>query len=437
MIPVYESCAAFGAATLLTRQSNGLSDCEPVVKEIFREVAKKGDAALAAYTEQFDGCRIERFRISRAEIDAAAGLVTPELKESIQRAARSIEIFHRAGCKTGLPVETTPGVICWKRAVPVERVGLYIPGGSAPLFSTVLMLAIPAAIAGCRNIILCTPPGKNGGVHPALLYAAALTGVHDLYRIGGAQAVAAMALGTETIPRVNKIYGPGNSYVTAAKMEAFTRGTAIDMPAGPSEVMVMADDTADAGFIAADLLSQAEHDPESRAVLLTTSREIISDVQRELTVQLDRLSRKETIRGSLEKSGMILCDERMDMVRICNRYAPEHLIICTHDAAQVAEQIEQAGSVFIGNYSPESAGDYCSGTNHTLPTGGFARAFSGLSVHDFRREITFQELSPRGLTALAGDIVTMALAEGLDAHAAAAAIRMERLTEGTAHESVN
>lgn len=437
MIPVYESSSASGAAALLTRQSDGWTACGPVVRDIFRDVEKEGDAALAAYTEKFDGCRIDRFRISRADIDAAAGMVSSELQQAIQRAARSIETFHRAGCGTGLPVETAPGVICWKQAVPVERVGLYIPGGSAPLFSTVLMLAIPAAIAGCRKIILCTPPGKHGSVHPALLYAAALTGVQDLYRVGGAQAIAAMALGTATIPRVDKIYGPGNSYVTAAKMEAFTRGTAIDMPAGPSEVMVMADETADAAFIAADLLSQAEHDPESRAVLLTTSRRIIGAVQRELSVQTDRLSRKDTIRSSLEKSGMILCDERMDMVRICNRYAPEHLIICTHDAAQIALRIEQAGSVFIGNFSPESAGDYCSGTNHTLPTGGFTRSFSGLSVHDFQREITFQELSPQGLTALAGDIVTMALAEGLDAHAQAVAVRMERLAGGNARETAS
>lgn len=431
MIQWYRCGSAREAAALLQRSGEPGSACQETVARVFQEVGARGDAALRDLSEAFDSVRPREIRVSRAEMEAAAARLPEPVRRAVLEASRTIERFHRSRSGRTPAVETAPGVTCWKRTVPLERAGLYVPGGTAPLFSSVLMLAVPARIAGCRQISLCTPPGPDGGVNPAILYAAGISGIQDVYRIGGAQAIAAMCLGTETVPKADKLFGPGNRYVTAAKIAAFSRGTAIDMPAGPSEVMVIADETAVPSFVAADLLSQAEHDRESQAVLVTTAPAVLEQTRRELAKQISSLGRRDIIECALRNSMLILVPERADLLRVSDLYAPEHLIICTHDAPRLAEQVRHAGSVFIGNYSPEAAGDYCSGTNHTLPTGGYARSFSGLSVDSFCKDITFQQLSPRGLAGLARTIDTMANAEGLTAHARAVSIRMEYSTGGT------
>lgn len=396
------------------------------VAEIVDTVRNDGDAALYHYAALFDNAKLEALEVSAAEIAAAEALVSDEVKCAIRRAAQNIESFHSAQRSAEVDVCTTAGVRCVQRAVPIQRVGLYVPGGQAPLFSTVLMLALPARIAGCKEVILCTPQNSSGRIAPEILYSASLCGVHRIFRVGGAQAIAAMAYGTQSIPRVDKIFGPGNRYVTKAKQLVADR-VAIDMPAGPSEVLVMADDTAHPSFVAADMLSQAEHGPDSQAILVCNTEELAQQVKEEVERQAARLTRASSVEQSLAHSRIVVLGNRADMIGFANVYAAEHLIISMAQPWDVAQQITAAGSIFIGNYSPESAGDYASGTNHTLPTSGYARAFSGVNLDSYIRKITYQELTPEGLSALAPTIVAMADAEGLDAHAAAVKVRVEQL----------
>lgn len=396
------------------------------VAEIVDIVRNDGDAALYHYAALFDGAKLESLEVSAEEIAAAEGMVSDEVKCAIQRAAQNIEAFHSAQRPAEVDVCTTAGVRCVQRAVAIQRVGLYVPGGQAPLFSTVLMLALPARIAGCKEVVLCTPQNSSGRIAPEILYSASLCGVHRIYRIGGAQAIAAMAYGTESIPRVDKIFGPGNRYVTKAK-QLVADHVAIDMPAGPSEVLVMADETANPAFVAADMLSQAEHGPDSQAILVCNTQDMASKCQAEVERQAALLTRANSVAQSLARSRIVVLDSRSDMIDFANTYAAEHLIISMAQPWDVAQQITAAGSIFIGNYSPESAGDYASGTNHTLPTSGYARAFSGVNLDSYMRKITYQELTPEGLSALAPTIVAMADAEGLDAHAAAVKVRVAQL----------
>lgn len=398
---------------------------DEAVRTIADRVAREGDAALLDFARRFDGVELTDLLMSPAEMAEGVARVAPEVKAAIDAAAANIEAFHRAQKSREVEVETAPGVRCVQRAVAIERVGLYIPGGRAPLFSTVLMLGIPALIAGCREAILCTPCSRERGVAPEIIYAAEKCGIDKIYKVGGAQAIAAMALGTESIPRVFKIFGPGNRYVTKAK-QLLSSVVAIDMPAGPSEVMVLADSTADARFVAADMLSQAEHGPDSQAILVTDSEETGRRVAAEVDRQKALLTRAESVESSLSKSRIVVLGSRQEILDFSNAYAPEHLIVSLSDAWKFADGITDAGSVFIGNYSPESAGDYASGSNHTLPTGGWATSFSGVNLDSFIKKITFQELTPDGLRGLAPTIVTMADAEGLDAHAAAVKIRISR-----------
>ena len=409
---------------LLRRPSLDITELFDIVRPIVDEVAEKGDAALRAYAERFDKVCLTDLRVSEAEIRAAEALVSDELKKALRQAYSQIYAFHAAQRFSGVRVETAPGVVCEQRALPISRVGLYIPGGSAPLFSTVLMLGIPARIAGCEKVVLCTPPAKDGSVHPAILFAASLCGITEIFKVGGAQAVAAMAVGTETVPQVDKIFGPGNQYVMAAKQWVALKGTAIDMPAGPSEVEVLADDSARAGFVAADLLSQAEHGPDSQALLITTSRELAEDVVAEVSRQCAALPRHEIAEKALQHSKIIVFDTMEEALEMTNLYAPEHLIIATRDYREVAQKISHAGSVFLGNYSCESAGDYASGTNHTLPTSGFAKSYSGLCLDSFMRKITFQELTEEGIRSIGPCVELMAAAEELDAHRNAMTLRL-------------
>ena len=395
------------------------------VAAILAEVRTGGDAALRRIVRRIEGYLPETFEVTRERRAEAAKAVSPQLKAALEQAKANIEAFHRAQLPAQVEVETMPGVRCVQRAVAIGRAGLYIPGGKAPLFSTVLMLALPARIAGCREVILCTPCGRDGRIAPEILYAADLCGVDRVFALGGAQAVAAMAYGTESIPRVDKIFGPGNRYVTKAKQLVGANDVAVDLPAGPSEVLVLADDEASPAFAAADLLSQAEHGGDSQAVLVCPSVEFARDTQRAVGEQLLQLRRGETIREALRQSRIVVLDSREKMIGFANAYAPEHLIISMRDAWDVAAQITAAGSVFIGPWSPESAGDYASGTNHTLPTGGWARAYSGVNTDSFLRKITYQELSRKGLAALSPTVIAMAEAEGLGAHAAAVRVRMK------------
>ena len=395
------------------------------VAAILAEVRTGGDAALRRIVRRIEGYLPETFEVTRERRAEAAKAVSPQLKAALEQAKANIEAFHRAQLPAQVEVETMPGVRCVQRAVAIGRAGLYIPGGKAPLFSTVLMLALPARIAGCREVILCTPCGRDGRIAPEILYAADLCGVDRVFALGGAQAVAAMAYGTESIPRVDKIFGPGNRYVTKAKQLAGAADVAVDLPAGPSEVLVLADEDARPEFAAADLLSQAEHGGDSQAVLVCPSVEFARDTQRAVGEQLLQLRRGETIREALRQSRIVVLDSREKMIGFANAYAPEHLIVAMRDAWDAAARITAAGSVFIGGYSPESAGDYASGTNHTLPTGGWARAYSGVNTESFMRKITYQELTRGGLEALAPTITAMAEAEGLDAHANAVRIRTE------------
>lgn len=393
------------------------------VQHILDEVKGNGDVAIKNFTKKFDSISLETFVVSDEEIKSAPGELSVELREAIQQAKKNIETFHRNQVTEVEIIETMPGVKCWRKNVGIDKVGLYIPGGTAPLFSTVLMLAVPAKIAGCSEIILCTPCDKQGRVHPAILYTAQLTGVTKIFKIGGAQAIAAMAYGTETIPAVYKIFGPGNQFVTAAKQLVQQQGVAIDMPAGPSEVCVLADATAVPSFVAADLLSQAEHGKDSQVLLVSSELSVVNKVQAEIKKQLAVLPRKEIAAKTLENSKAIVVENLDDAIELVNEYAAEHLIISCKKAEELAERITNAGSVFIGNFSPESVGDYASGTNHTLPTNGFARAYSGVSVDSFVKKITFQKLSEEGLQNIAGTVIQMAEAEGLDAHANAVKLR--------------
>lgn len=409
---------------LLRRPSLDITELFDIVRPIVDEVAEKGDAALRAYAERFDKVCLTDLRVSEAEIRAAETLVSDDLKNALRQAYSQIYAFHAAQRFSGVRVETAPGVVCEQRALPISRVGLYIPGGSAPLFSTVLMLGIPARIAGCEKVVLCTPPAKDGSVHPAILFAASLCGITEIFKVGGAQAVAAMAVGTETVPQVDKIFGPGNQYVMAAKQWVALKGTAIDMPAGPSEVEVLADDSARADFVAADLLSQAEHGPDSQAILISTSKKLAEDVVAEVSRQCAALPRHEIAEKALQHSKIIVFDTMEEALEMTNLYAPEHLIIATKDYREVAQKISHAGSVFLGNYSCESAGDYASGTNHTLPTSGFAKSYSGLCLDSFMRKITFQELTEEGIRSIGRCVELMASAEALDAHRNAMTLRL-------------
>ena len=393
------------------------------VERIVEDVRSRGDEALREYAMRFDGAEPRSIEISEEEMDRGIAAVPPAVAAAIDAAARNIEAFHRAQLPRPVEVETAPGVKCLQRAVPISRVGLYIPGGRAPLFSTVLMLAIPARLAGCREVVMCTPASGTNPISPEILYAARTAGVHHIYKVGGAQAIAAMAFGTATIGRVDKIFGPGNRFVTKAK-QLVSAVTAIDMPAGPSEVMIMADGSACPAFVAADMLSQAEHGPDSQAIALCDSMDLAAKIASEVERQTALLSRRGLVEGSLSKSRIIVLGTRGEMTEFANLYAAEHLIISMRDPWEIAGSITAAGSVFIGNYSPESAGDYASGTNHTLPTGGWARSMSGVNIESYMRRITYQELTPAGLAALAPVITAMATAEGLDAHAAAVNIRI-------------
>ena len=400
---------------------------EAAVKAILNQVKKQGDKALIELSRKFDKVNIKSLNLDEATIKIAEKNISPSLKKSIDRAYKNIYKFHAAQLNPKIEkIETMPGVVCWRKSVPIEKVGLYIPGGSAPLFSTVLMLGIPAKIAGCREVILCSPPEIN----PAILYAATKCGIKNIYCVGGAQAVAAMAYGTTSIPKVDKIFGPGNSFVTLAKQLVTQEGVAIDMPAGPSEVLVIADNTANPAFVAADLLSQAEHGPDSQVILLSTSKDLVDKTNKELTTQLKALPRKTTAEKALSNSRAILLKSLDEATSFSNNYAPEHLILSCKGAESLANKVINAGSVFIGNYSPESAGDYASGTNHTLPTNGYARAYSGVSVDSFIKKITFQQLSKEGLSRLGATIETMAEAEQLKAHKNAVSIRLRTFKGG-------
>ncbi len=410
---------------LLKRPQMDDSVIRPRVQAILDDVRARGDAALLRYARELDGAELETVEVTSQEMDAAQQAVDPALAEAMRAAVANIEKFHRAQVFPGIEMATDEGVTCSQRSVPIQRVGLYVPGGRAPLFSTVLMLAVPARIAGCPQIVLCTPPNREGKVADAILFAARLCGVTRVFKAGGAQAVGAMAFGTESVPKVDKIFGPGNQYVTVAKQLVSVSDTAIDMPAGPSEVMVLADETAQPRFVASDLLSQAEHGPDSQAILVTDSAKLAAAVEAEVERQLKTLSRTELARKSIENSRIFILDTPQEMVALANAYAAEHLIVSMREPWAVAGRITAAGSVFIGNYTPESAGDYASGTNHTLPTSGWAAAYSGVNLDSFVRKITFQEITRSGLQRLAPVIETLALAEGLDAHARAVSVRLE------------
>lgn len=424
MIPVIQYPGRADWEKLSARPVTTAAKLDKPVRKILEAVRKKGDKALRKYTRKLDGVTINHPALSEPEIAAAAARVPEELKAAMQEAKKNIETFHLTQHENLPAIETMPGIRCWRKSVPIEKVGLYIPGGTAPLFSSVLMLAVPAKLAGCREIILCSPPDRNGDIHPAIVYAADLCGINRIYKAGGAQAIAAMAYGTETIPAVYKIFGPGNQYVTKAKQLVQQDGLAIDMPAGPSEVLVIADDTANPAFVAADLLSQAEHGADSQVILLSLSPVLAANVQKEISLQLEKLPRRNTALKALYNSKIIQLSSAEEALNFSNRYAPEHLILSCANAASMAGDVRNAGSVFIGNYSPESAGDYASGTNHTLPTNGYAAMYSGVSTDSFIKKITFQQLSREGLERISQTVMTMAAAEGLEAHKNAIAVRL-------------
>ncbi|MGQ1945914.1 histidinol dehydrogenase [Geofilum sp. OHC36d9] len=413
--------------SLLQRPKMDVSELFESVRTVLNDVKTEGDVALHRYSEKFDGFTGPGFKVTAAETESAAALLSPELKAAIKQAAANILKFHSAQQLKVEKVETQPGVICWQKSVGIEKVGLYIPGGTAPLFSTVLMLAIPASIAGCQEIVLCTPPDKTGAIHPAILFAASVAGVKTIYKLGGIQAIGAMAYGTQSIPKVYKIFGPGNRYVTAAKQLVSLADVAIDMPAGPSEVLVMADDSARPAFVAADLLSQAEHGADSQVILLTTSQSLLDETLAEVEKQVALLPREDGTRKALTESRAILLHSVDEMIRMSNAYAPEHLILSVDEPETVVDKIVNAGSVFMGHFTPESAGDYASGTNHTLPTHGHARAYSGVNLDSFIRKITFQKISESGLRELGPVIEQMAGAEKLQAHKNAVTIRLNSL----------
>lgn len=417
-------------AELAKRPALDVTTLFDTVRTVLDEVRKEGDAAVIRYEEKFDKINPATFtalQVSEVELQEAEDLVSDDLKQAICQAKENIEIFHASQRFVGKKVETTPGVTCWQKAVAIEKVGLYVPGGTAPLFSTVLMLAIPARIAGCKEIVLCTPPNREGKVHPAILFAAKVAGVSKIFKAGGIQAIAAMAYGTQSVPKVYKIFGPGNQYVTAAKQLVSLKEVAIDMPAGPSEVEVIADESANPAFIAADFLSQAEHGVDSQAMLVTASEGIVEPVKQAIQEQLEQLPRKEITEKSLSHSRIVVLKSTEEVVDFTNLYAPEHLIIQTTNYVEIAEQVENAGSVFMGYYTPESAGDYASGTNHTLPTNGYAKAYSGVNLDSFIKKITFQEITASGIKLLGNTIRTMAANEQLDAHKNAVTMRLNTL----------
>ena len=415
--------------SLITRPHLDMSALFTSAREILDEVCKRGDEAVKEYSQRFDAVCLPSLEVSQAEWDEAEGLVDEKLKSALLTAKRNIETFHASQqMENERWIETTPGVKCMQRAVPIERVGLYVPGGSAPLFSTVLMLAVPAAIAGCREIVLCSPPQKDGRMHPAVLFAAKLSGVKRVFKIGGIQAIGAMAYGTESVPKVYKIFGPGNQYVTAAKQLIALEGVAIDVPAGPSEAALLADDSADASFIASDFLSQAEHGADSQSILATDNAVLIENVLQAIEEQLAELPRKEITRKALDNSRIVLFETMDEAIRFVNYYAPEHLIVQCKDEMDVASKIENSGSVFIGPYTPVSMGDYASGTNHTLPTSGLAVAYSGVNLDSFVKKITFQQVSPEGMRLLGPVVAEMARSEGLEAHRRSVTLRLQTLS---------
>jgi len=412
---------------ILKRPTQTVKEIETTVNQVFEDVQKNGDTAIKKYTKKFDKVAVTSLKVTQEEISIAVEAVSRELKEAIQQAAANIEKFHRAQKTEKVYQETTPGVVCWQEKRPIEKVGLYIPGGTAPLLSTVLMLAIPAKIAGCQEIILCSPPNFEGKIANEILYTANLCGVTNIFRVGGIQAISGLTFGTETIPKVYKIFGPGNQFVTVAKQLATKYGVAIDMPAGPSELLVMADDSANASFVASDLLSQAEHGADSQVILVSTSEKLIEDVSKEVEKQLKELPRIEIATKAIQNSKSILVKDFKEALALINEYAPEHFIVCTKNNDFFIDGIINAGSVFIGNYTPESAGDYASGTNHTLPTNGYSKSYSGVNLDSFTKSITFQEISKKGIQNIGKSIELMALAEGLQAHKNAVSIRLKEI----------
>lgn len=412
---------------LLKRPVMNVETLRETVRKVLDDVRERGDEAVKAYEKQFDKVELTGLAVTQEEMDEADALVSDELKAALELAHANIEKFHAAQKFESCKVEVRPGVTCWQKAVPIEKVGLYIPGGTAPLFSTVLMLATPAKIAGCHEIVLCTPPNKEGKVNPAILYAAKVAGVSRIFKAGGVQAIGAMAYGTESVPKVYKIFGPGNQFVMAAKQQVSLHDVAIDMPAGPSEVEVLADASANPAFVASDLLSQAEHGVDSQVLLVTTDAELIDKVCEEVDRQLAVLPRKEIAAKSLENSKLVLVRDMDEAMAMTNRYAPEHLIIEAEDYLSLAERVVNAGSVFLGHYTPESAGDYASGTNHTLPTNGYATAYNGVNLDSYNRKITFQELTPEGIRAIGPAVETLAAGESLDAHRNAMSLRLKTL----------
>ena len=414
-------------AQIIERPHLDTAQLNQTVAAVLADVKTRGDEAVKGYELKFDHVDLEALAVSQAEIDEAQKLVSSQLRQAIELAHDNIRKFHESQRFRTKKVETQPGVVCWQKSVAIEKVGLYIPGGTAPLFSTVLMLATPAKIAGCREIVLCTPPDRQGNVNPAILVAAHVAGVSKIFKIGGVQAIGAMAYGTDSVPKVSKIFGPGNQYVMAAKQQVSLHDVAIDMPAGPSEVCVIADEKANAEFVAADLLSQAEHGADSQVVLITTSNKLIDDVQQEISRQLDRLPRKEIAEKALQNSRMILVNDSKEAMDLSNAYAPEHLVIQTEDYEAIAERVINAGSVFLGRYACESAGDYASGTNHTLPTHGYATAYSGVNLDSYCRKVTFQHLTEEGIKSIGRAVELMAEAEQLDAHKNAMTVRLSSI----------
>jgi len=409
---------------IVTRPHLDTTQLHDTVAAILADVKKRGDEAVREYERRFDHADLDGLLVSEAEFDEAETLISDELKDAIRMAHHNIALFHESQRFEGHRIETQPGVVCWQKSVPIEKVGLYIPGGTAPLFSTVLMLATPARIAGCSQIVLCTPPNREGKVHPAILFAAQVAGVSHIYKIGGVQAIGALAFGTQSVPKVNKIFGPGNQYVMQAKQQVSISDAAIDMPAGPSEVCVIADATARPDFVAADLLSQAEHGADSQVLLITTSEQVLNEVQQQVALQLERLSRKEIAAKALANSVCVLVSTTSEAIELSNAYAPEHLIIQTQDYEQLAERVINAGSVFLGPYACESAGDYASGTNHTLPTHGYATAYSGVNLDSYCRKVTFQHLSETGVRSIGRTVELMAEEEQLGAHKNAMTVRL-------------
>jgi histidinol dehydrogenase len=421
----YNNPPRFSWPEILKRPLFDVSELYDKVQSVLDEVKSNGDAALHKFTKQFDGEELTSLQVTETEISEAEKLVDTNLKAAIALAAKNINTFHSAQKSEFKKIETMTGVVCWQKAVPIDKVGLYIPGGTAPLFSTVLMLAIPAQIAGCKEIIMCSPPNKNGKIHPAVLYAAKISGITQIYKLGGAQAIAAMAFGTETVPKTYKIFGPGNQFVMAAKQLVSMNHVAIDMPAGPSEVLVMADETSNPAFVASDLLSQAEHGVDSQVVLVANKLTVIEKVLSEIEMQVKHLPRGKTASKALEKSLLIVLEDLNEQIELVNEYAPEHLIINTKNFMEIAEKITNAGSVFLGELTPESVGDYASGTNHTLPTNGWARSHSGVNLNSFQKLITFQEINKEGLKNIGPAVETMADAEQLHAHKNAVTLRLK------------